>query len=61
MRPEMASLSDADGSFCIPLNTPGATLARTGGKGLNLAKLAQAGFHVPGGLRAEKQSLFLSF
>ena len=49
MRPEMASLSDADGSFCIPLNTPGATLARTGGKGLNLAKLAQAGFHVPGG------------
>ena len=49
MRPEMASLSDADGSFCIPLNTPDATLARTGGKGLNLAKLSQAGFPVPGG------------
>ncbi|MCL4832686.1 MAG: hypothetical protein KJZ86_09605 [Caldilineaceae bacterium] len=36
-------------TLCLPLNAPGATLALTGGKGLNLAKLAQAGFPVPGG------------
>ena len=34
---------------CLPLHDPGATLARTGGKGLNLTRLAQAGFPVPGG------------
>ena len=39
-----------DTSLCLPLNAPGATLAATGGKGLNLTKLAQAGFPVPGGL-----------
>ncbi|RLT33583.1 MAG: phosphoenolpyruvate synthase, partial [Chloroflexi bacterium] len=36
-------------TLCLPLNAPGATLASTGGKGLNLTKLAQAGFPVPGG------------
>lgn len=36
-------------TLCLPLDSPGATLAATGGKGLNLAKLAQAGFPVPGG------------
>lgn len=35
--------------ICLPLDAPGATLATTGGKGLNLTKLAQAGFPVPGG------------
>jgi len=38
-----------DTSLCLPLDTADATLARTGGKGLNLTKLAQAGFPVPGG------------
>lgn len=33
----------------VPLNAAGATLETVGGKGLNLAKLAQAGFPVPGG------------
>ncbi len=37
-------------TLCIlPLNAEGATLALVGGKGANLAKLAQAGFPVPGG------------
>ena len=38
-----------DAPLCLPLDAAGATLARTGGKGLNLTKLAQAGFPVPGG------------
>ena len=35
--------------LCIPLNDSGISRTRIGGKGLNLAKLAQAGFPVPGG------------
>ena len=35
--------------YCIPLNTSRVSLARVGGKGLNLTKLTQAGFPVPGG------------
>lgn len=38
-----------DPPLCIPLNDSGISLTRIGGKGLNLAKLAQAGFPVPGG------------
>jgi len=34
-------------SICLPLTTPGLALSRSGGKGLNLAKLAVAGFPVP--------------
>ena len=34
-------------SICLPLTTPGHSLSRAGGKGLNLAKLAVAGFPVP--------------
>lgn len=34
-------------SICLPLTTPGLSLARAGDKGLNLAKLAAAGFPVP--------------
>src|SRR5690348_8474850 len=33
----------------LPFDSPEATLAVVGGKGANLAKLAQAGFPVPGG------------
>ena len=33
----------------LPLTTPDATLANAGGKGMNLARLALAGFPVPGG------------
>ena len=40
---------DLEQHFCLPLNAPGAKLARVGGKGLNLAKLARAGFVVPDG------------
>lgn len=36
-------------TLCLPLNSPHATLANSGGKGANLARLAQAGFPVPGG------------
>ena len=36
-------------SFLRPLDFPDATLADAGGKGLNLAKLARAGFPVPDG------------
>ena len=36
-------------SICLPLNTPDASLSIVGGKGLNLAALARAGFPVPGG------------
>ncbi len=36
-------------SFLLPLDSPDATLADAGGKGLNLAKLARAGFPVPEG------------
>ncbi|HMN30787.1 MAG TPA: PEP/pyruvate-binding domain-containing protein, partial [Caldilineaceae bacterium] len=35
--------------WVLPLNSPQATLALVGGKGANLAKLAGAGFRVPGG------------
>ena len=35
--------------FLLPLDSPNATLADAGGKGLNLAKLARAGFPVPHG------------
>lgn len=38
-----------ESTLCLALDAAGATLATTGGKGLNLAKLAQAGFPVPGG------------
>ncbi|MBI3957992.1 MAG: phosphoenolpyruvate synthase [Chloroflexi bacterium] len=41
--------AEIDTHLCLPLDAAGATLARTGGKGLNLMKLAQAGFPVPGG------------
>ncbi len=43
------SFTQADRPYCLPLDMPGATLPRAGGKGLNLARLAQAGFPVPGG------------
>lgn len=33
--------------ICLPLTTPGLSLARVGGKGLNLARMAVAGFQVP--------------
>ena len=36
-------------SFLLPLDAPNTTLADAGGKGLNLTKLARAGFPVPGG------------
>ena len=36
-------------STCLPLATQGLTLSRVGGKGLNLTKLALAGFPVPAG------------
>ena len=36
-------------AVCLPLNTPRLTLSGVGGKGLNLAKLALAGFPVPAG------------
>lgn len=36
-------------SFLLPLDSPDATLADAGGKGMNLAILARAGFPVPGG------------
>ena len=36
-------------SICLPLATQGLTLSRVGGKGLNLTKLALAGFPVPAG------------
>ena len=33
----------------LPLNSPETSLETVGGKGLNLSKLARAGFHVPDG------------
>jgi pyruvate,water dikinase len=36
-------------TFLLSLNSPDATLADAGGKGMNLATLARAGFPVPGG------------
>ena len=36
-------------NFFVPLTTPKATLAKLGGKGLNLVKLARANFPVPDG------------
>jgi pyruvate,water dikinase len=35
--------------FILPLNSPSATLENVGGKGANLARLARAGYPVPGG------------
>ncbi len=35
--------------FILPFNAQDVTLAQVGGKAINLAKLAQAGFRVPGG------------
>ncbi len=35
--------------YTLPLDDPDATLENVGGKGLNLARLARAGFPVPGG------------
>ena len=40
---------ELDPLYCLPLNAPQAALARVGGKGLNLTRLARAGFPVPGG------------
>ena len=40
---------DNTSDTCLPLTTPGLTLMRVGGKGLNLARLAIAGFPVPPG------------
>ena len=46
--PDLDSTTSEDTpAVCLPLTTPGLTLARVGGKGLNLAKLAVAGFPVP--------------
>jgi len=39
-------------TFLMPLDSPNATLANAGGKGLNLARLARAGFRVPNGFVA---------
>src|SRR5512134_1199421 len=36
-------------SFILPFDSPDSTLGRAGGKGMNLAGLAQAGFPVPPG------------
>ena len=49
MKDARDSFTEADSPYCLPLNMPGATLSRTGGKGLNLTRLAQAGYPVPGG------------
>ncbi len=46
---QATATTQIESPLCLPLNAPGATLAETGGKGLNLAKLAQASFPVPGG------------
>ncbi len=35
--------------YTLPLDDPDATLENVGGKGANLARLARAGFPVPGG------------
>ena len=48
MKDARDSFTVADRPYCLPLNMPGATLSRAGGKGLNLARLAQAGYPVPG-------------
>src|SRR4051812_22460212 len=41
--------SGMEQTLILPLDSAEATLATVGGKGANLAKLAQAGFPVPGG------------
>ena len=46
---ESQSFPGHDPMYCIPLNTSRVSLAHVGGKGLNLAKLVQAGFSVPNG------------
>ena len=40
---------DSISNTCLPLTTPGLALMRVGGKGLNLTRLAIAGFPVPPG------------
>lgn len=40
---------EINGPLVVPLSSPGHTLDSSGGKGLNLALLTMAGFHVPGG------------
>ncbi|MCB9418255.1 MAG: phosphoenolpyruvate synthase [Ardenticatenaceae bacterium] len=42
--------------FTLPLNSPQATLANTGGKGMNLAKLSRAGLPVPNGFLITTQA-----
>lgn len=49
MKTNVAAPTATDRPVCLAFDAPGATLAATGGKGLNLMKLAQAGFPVPGG------------
>ena len=49
MAPSTFPDADRNPSYCVSLNTPRVSLARVGGKGLNLARMAQAGFPVPGG------------
>ena len=49
MPPTSARHTDNTSVTCLPLATPGLTLTRVGGKGLNLTKLAIAGFPVPPG------------
>jgi phosphohistidine swiveling domain-containing protein len=44
-----SSNSSNRSDFILPLDTPEATLAMVGGKGINLTRLARAGFSVPGG------------
>jgi pyruvate,water dikinase len=42
--------------FTLPLNSPQANLAKTGGKGMNLARLARAELPVPGGFLITTQA-----
>ncbi|MBL8057908.1 MAG: hypothetical protein JNK29_14485, partial [Anaerolineales bacterium] len=45
----MSSSTPAPAPLCLPLASPSADLLTAGGKGANLARLAQAGFPVPPG------------
>ena len=38
-----------DSPFILPFSSPGLALDNAGGKGANLARLAAAGYPVPGG------------
>ena len=49
MRTNATAPTTTSRPVCLPFDAPSATLAATGGKGLNLMKLAKAGFPVPGG------------